>query len=152
MQGDSQVISDLQAAATIECGIQLQYHLDDRLLTRMELDGWAHHADKWGEGSECILKDISDTLIGFRVDPQYSAATPTANPNPQAVLANWLRLETAAHAAYQEFHNHALEVDVDTAHDFKDYSRAHDKRILWIERKSDQIANFGVNGYLLEAI
>lgn len=153
MQGSERVIADLQSAANLECQLQLQYHLDDRLLKRMELDGWASHADKWGESSEWILKDISDTLIGFRVDPAYAGGKPVANANPQFLLATWLKLESEIHTAYAEFYVNALdEGDVDTSHDFKDYSHMHKKRLLWIERKQEQIINFGLDEYLLEAL
>jgi bacterioferritin (cytochrome b1) len=152
MQPIPELVANLQSAAGMECSIQLQYHLDTRLLKRMELDGWAKHADKWGEDSEMIVKWASDDLLAWRIDPAYGVAAPRAMQGPQAVLENWLRLETAVYDFYQDAYTQALELDSNIAHDFKDFRHMHQKRIWWIERKVDQIANFGLNNYLLEAL
>lgn len=152
MQGNPQVIADLQRAASMETAIQLQYHMDYPFLRQMELHGWQEHADKFGESSECITKKICRLLLGtFGSDPAYSASSPTPSHDPQALLNNWLAMESACHDAYRGFWSDAIEAaDVDTSHAFKDFSEVHRKRLAWIQRKLDQIDNYGAQQYLLQ--
>ena len=153
MKGDKTVITNLQAGLVVETSLQLQLHLDVRFLKDMELGPIADKIDHWGEGSECIVKLISNRLILFRVDPAYDgiAAPVAVNKSLTALLKNELDLEQAAFTAYEGYCTQARSVgDESTAHDWKDYLHKHEKRIGRIEQWLRQIEAYGENQFALE--
>lgn len=150
MKGDPKVINTLIAAASLEAGLALQYHLDKRDLKFQGLNRLAKKLSGFGEDCECFTKEITDKVFLLGGSLKIEAGSVTEATSVTEVLQRSLDYEARIISAFNDSYVIAQNAkDADTRNEYEHWIKAHTHgHIAWLEKELSVIGQFGEAVYL----
>ncbi len=150
MKGDSTVIKNLFAAASMEANLVEQYRID---YLSMEVVGAERLEDlfcKYYDCSEKYLECLVKRLAYFDQNPAYTSGD-VEGPGEKWLdtVDEALARETAVVEAYQGFCKQAWDVmDDNTRNIYEHLIKWHEKHICKLEKEIEKKKRLGDDGYL----
>jgi bacterioferritin len=153
MQGNPAVIQAIQGALAMEASLQLQYHLDWRLLKNMGMKGSAKKASAMGEDGEDFLKQLTDRLLYFDASAAYASAETIDAPSVQALFQRELKMESDLIEPYEGIVIIAAQAKDDTTRNlFEHLLKWHEGHVDYISRELALIDKLGEATYISSRI
>lgn len=153
MKGNLDVIRGLQAAAAQEAHLNLQYRLNARSLKFMGLKKLTCKMTKFGDGTHCFLKLVSDRILFLEGDPGYAIAPVVEQTSVTDLLKNALAAEMAIVGPYEQAVQVAMKALDDTSRNlFEHLVKWHQKHVGWLEQQLRLVEGLGEAEYMAEKL